>query len=93
MKCHHDMIFYHVSDLLELSIPQFGIYPISNGKVIKNMNLQTTSQMNEYTLFCQENIEQWSLMAEKMRVPFFQCSVQTDLPLLVRTSLLRSLRA
>lgn len=92
MRLHHDLILYQVADLMELGIPQSGIYPISNGSAIKNIHLQTQSQMNEYTHFCKENAEKWIELSDKMRVPFYQCSVKTDLPLLVRQSLLRSLR-
>jgi uncharacterized protein (DUF58 family) len=92
MRLHHDMILYHIADSIELEIPEKGIYPISNGKIIKNINLQTNSLASEYSEFCREKFRVWREIADKMRVPYYECSVQTDLSVLVRQSLLRSLR-
>jgi hypothetical protein len=92
LRLHHDMILYHVTDILEQGISEYGVYPISNGQAVKTLNLQTSTSFQNYAHFCEDNMAKWQQIANKIRVPYYACSVETDLSLLVRQSLLRSLR-
>lgn len=89
LRLHHDMILYHICDPLEQAIPSYGIYPMTQGEQIKNLSLQNQSDMNDYHEFCLENMIRWQNIAGKIGVPYHLCSVDTDLSLLVRQSLLR----
>ncbi|MDQ5884336.1 MAG: hypothetical protein QG556_675 [Pseudomonadota bacterium] len=89
LRRHHDMILYHVCDPLEQGIELHGIYPIAQGKEIKNLNLQNKTQMESYREFALDNMTRWQNIARKIGVPYHPCSVDTDLTLLVRQSLLR----
>ena len=91
LRLHHDMILYHVRDILEQGIDEYGVYPISNGQDIKTLNLQNLASSQHYAAFCMDNMEKWQQIARKIQVPYYPCSVETDLSLLVRQSLLRSL--
>ena len=85
LRSRHDLILYHVNDALERSISGHGVYPISNGQSIKLLN---SKYHNNY---CAENMQRWQTIANKISVPYYSCSSETDLSLLVRQSLLRSL--
>lgn len=89
LRLHHDMILYHICDPIEQGISSYGIYPIAHDKQIKNIHLQNRTQMEDYHEFCFENRVIWQNIARKIGVPYHVCSVDTDISLLVRQSLLR----
>ena len=88
LRLHHDIQLYHVFDPIELQAPKEGIYPISNGAEILALNLQSVREQKAYQAFCDARIEAIQGMAKKVLLPYQICSVDTDLAMLARKSLL-----
>lgn len=91
LRGHHDMMFYHLLDTIELGPFDDGLYPISDGQDVKLLNFYQPKVCDDYQHFCQQRIQLIQSMAKKIGVPYQLVTAQTDLPYLVKQSLLRRL--
>jgi len=90
-RSHHDVLAYHICDLLELAPPESGFYPMTNG--IKTLGLDTTNEnvVSAYLQTCQTRADTLQAQFNRLAIQYIQVTTTHDLPLLVHQTFPRRL--
>lgn len=89
LRGHNDLVAYHVCDPIELAVPQPEQYAISDGQHSLLLDTGLKTVHDAYELYCQQRIARLKEQLKRLQTPYVQVTAQSDLPEIVRRSILR----
>lgn len=81
---HNEVIAYHICDPLELRVPKMEKYPFSNGEDTRLVNFRSAAVREAYDACISQKIQQLRQLFLRTKVQYVMCSVEQDLPQLVK---------
>ena len=84
LRCHNDVLAYHVCDPLEMAPPQPQQYAMTDGR--QEVFLDTTSDAvsSAYRQYCEQRTATLQKQLQRLQIQYVQAMAETDLPLVVR---------
>lgn len=83
LRCHNDILAYHICDRVELAPPKPQQYAITNGQqeIILDTSLHSVS--SAYADYCQQRITQLQEQLRRLHIQYVQVTADIDLASLV----------
>ncbi|MCH9689494.1 MAG: DUF58 domain-containing protein [Gammaproteobacteria bacterium] len=93
IKKHNDLIAYHVADLLELTAPKLGLYPITDGTKTSFLDLRKQAAATAYGNTLKARQDAIENIFNRLCSPYFSVTTETDWATLAHQSFPRSSHA
>lgn len=92
LRCHNDILAYHICDRVELAPPKPQQYAITNGQQEMLLDTSLHSVRTAYEHFCQTRITQLQDQLRQLHIQYVQVTAEVDLARLVRQTFPRRSR-
>ncbi len=93
LRCHNDVLAYHVCDPLEMAPPRPQQYAITDTQQELVLDTSIAAVRDAYTHYCEQRITALQTQLQRLQIQYVQVTAQTDLPLLVRQTFPRRVNA
>ncbi|MDF1677751.1 MAG: DUF58 domain-containing protein [Legionellaceae bacterium] len=93
LKKHNDIIAYRIADPLELNAPKPGLYPVTNGRDTCTLDLRKKTTRQTYIDTLHARTETIEARFNRLRIPCFTVTTETDWVTLAHQSFPRNMHA
>lgn len=83
LRCHNDLIAYHVCDALELAPPLPGRYVMTDGSQVSLLDTYSRTICNTYNAWSEQRIALLQTQFKRLSIAYHKLLTDTDLPSLV----------
>ena len=84
LRCHNDILAYHLCDALELAPPKPQQYVVTDGEKDLLLDTTQTGVVQAYRDYCDQRITSLKAQLQRLQIQYTQVTAETELALTVR---------